>query len=410
MEEHQNFYYDIDFGFNYWGEDGVMNKKLFVRRHIQEMLNRTGSLFKYENLPKDVDERMLELYLQTYGACFFTKVEDKYYVFRAGYGGEPDVYYRPTVAIVANPALRLSKEYKIGEDGIVCINDTMMQGLIPTFSLYGSLIAENIISMRLALINNRHTATITATTDANKKSAELYLKRLSDGEQGVMLDKSLGDGIHVQPVRQGNDNALTALIEHQQYLKASEFNAIGINANYNMKRESITSSESDLNNESLFPMIDDMLECRKKWIDLVNALYGLDISVDLSSVWKHKKQASELEIITTVNELASTLHVDSPEPESTQVDNERSDDNGNDSNDITDNSNNDFTNDNIDSNFEDTSEVETPEESILDKTTENMVKVVEELTKDVLSDLEIATDDGEEGENDEEYDETEGSS
>lgn len=400
MENIPYYYQDISLSFNYW-ENGVLNKKLFIEKHIMEMLNKTGSLFKYTNLPDNVDERMLELYLQTYGYTFFTKVNDKYYVFRAGLGGEPDAYYRPTLAVVANPALKLSANYKIGEEGVVCLNDTMLQGLIPTFSLYGGLLAENIISMRCALINNRQSSAITAKTDTCKASAELYVQRLEEGQIAVMLDKSLEEGIKVQPTRASNDNALTSLIEHQQYLKASEFNAIGINANYNMKRESITSSESDLNNESLFPMIDDMLECRKKWVSEVNELYGLDISVDLSSVWKHKKQASELEIISVVNELATSLPNSS---ESTQVDAfSEGEDIGNNSNDITDNSDNNGTNDINNTSTNDISEmnVTTEQDETLDNASENMAKVVEDLTEDVLVDLEIATDTSEKGEENE---------
>lgn len=383
----QNYYYsDISFAFDYW-TDGVFDKKLYVRKHILEMLDRVGSMFHYENLPDEVDERMLELYLQTYGSCFFTKVKDKFYVFRAGLGGPPDAYYRPTIAVVANPALNLSENYKIGEEGIVCLNDTMLQGLIPTFSLYGNLLAENIVSMRVALVNNRQTSVITANTDTGKASAELYQKRLEDGQLSIVMDKGLEEGIRVQPVRASNDNALTSLIEHQQYLKASEFNAIGINANYNMKRESITSSESDLNNESLFPMIDDMLDCRKKWVDLVNELYGLEITVDLASVWKHKKQASELEIITAVNDLSTSLPSESShlEEETNEFDTEI------DSND--DNSSMDTT-----TGLNDVSEEPNESDSTLDDATENMAKVVETLTEDVLIDLEIATED-EEGDN-----------
>lgn len=374
----QNSFYfsDISLAFNYWNKDGIFDKELFVKKHITEMLDRVGSMFHYENLPETVDSRMLELFLQTYGVCFFTKVNDNYYVFRAGLGGEPDVYYRPTIAIVANPALNLSKEYKIGTEGVVCLNDTMLQGLIPTFSLYGNLIAENIVSMKVALINNRQSAVITANTDTGKASAELYQKRLEDGQLSIVMDKGLEEGIRVQPVRASNDNALTSLIEHQQYLKASEFNAIGINANYNMKRESITSSESDLNNESLFPMIDDMLDCRKKWVEQVNTLYGLDISVDLASVWKHKKQASELEIITAVNDLAVALPSESSN-ESSYLDNSETE---------IEEGSTEIENEVIDE------PVETEENEVLDQATDNMSEVVEALTEDVLTDLEIASE------------------
>lgn len=392
-----SYYVDINLYQDIYNKDGDFDKTRYINNHIKYMLDRTHSMFKYENLPAEVDERMLELMLQTQGSVFFTKVNDKYYVFRAGLGGEPDPYYRPTLAVVANPALKLSKSYEIGKDGILCLNDTMLVGLIPLFSLYGSLLAENLISMRCALINNRQSSIITANTDAGKQSAELYQKRLIEGKMSVIADKGLEEGVRINPARVANDNALTSLIEHQQYLKASEWNEIGINANYNMKRESITSSESDLNNESLFPTIDAMLECRKKWVEEVNELFGLDISVDLSSVWKHKKQASELEIITAVNDLAESLP-----SESSSLDLNGGVENGIEETE-TEEKEESFEGDNVDDNRDD-SMVSDSSDSVLTVATDNMAEVVKVLTEDVLVDLEIAVEEEDKDESDKDED------
>ena len=62
-----------------------------------------------------------------------------------------------------------------------------------------------------------------------------------------------------------------------------------------MKRESINSGESQLNNDALFPLIDDMLSNRKKAIQKVNDMFGTDITVDLSSSWKDNKTELKLE-------------------------------------------------------------------------------------------------------------------
>ena len=102
------------------------------------------------------------------------------------------------------------------------------------------------------------------------------------------------DGIRAQPYGEHNYQRLTDLIEYQQYMKASWFNELGLNANYNMKRESITASESQLNDDMLLPLIDDMLECRKQAIDEINEMFGTDISISWGSTWEDNSEELEL--------------------------------------------------------------------------------------------------------------------
>ena len=74
----------------------------------------------------------------------------------------------------------------------------------------------------------------------------------------------------------------------------SWYNDLGLNANYNMKRESISASESDLNEDALLPFIDDMLQQRKLLAENVNAKFGTNIKVDLASSWKKIRKEIEL--------------------------------------------------------------------------------------------------------------------
>ena len=88
---------------------------------------------------------------------------------------------------------------------------------------------------------------------------------------------------------QNNNQSITQLIELLQYYKASWFNELGLNANYNMKRESLNSSESQLNDDALLPFVDDMLLSRQESFDKVNEMFGTNIQVDLGLSWKLKK-------------------------------------------------------------------------------------------------------------------------
>lgn len=265
-----------------------------VNDSVRYMLDRTQTIFDYEGLPETVPARMLELYLQSNGQCVFAEHEGNYYVFIGGMGGAPDVYYMPTLYTVANPALKLTKIYEIDKNCVLIMNDALMCGLLPLCNKYASLLADNDISMRIADINSRLVTMIKSHTDNGKKSADIYIKKIEKGDLSVVADQAFLDGVSVSPLTTASQsNTMSQLIEYQQYLKASWFNELGMNANYNMKRESLNSNEAQLNDDILLPLIQDMLKCREIAIEKINKMFNLNISVTLNSIWAEKEAESE---------------------------------------------------------------------------------------------------------------------
>ena len=275
------------------------DKEHNARVIIDYMLDRTQSMFHYENLPDTIPANILELFLQTRGHVCFTKTrlidddEEHYYIFVGGPGGEPDVYFRPTLYVVANPRLEKSLELKINEECVVIRNDEIMRGLLPIFSKYAALMVENELTMRIADINMRIPALLSADDDTAYNSAVEYLANIEKGKLGVIADSTFFEGIKTSDYGKINNGALTDLIEYEQYLKASLFNEIGLDANYNMKRESINSKEAQMNDDALIPLIDEMLICRQRAIERINKLFGLNITVELSSVWRATQEEIE---------------------------------------------------------------------------------------------------------------------
>ena len=270
------------------------NKRDCADLIIDYMIDRTQSMFRWSGLPESIPQRMLELYLQLRGHCCFYDYEGTLYVFVGGLGGKPDAYYMPTIYTIANPALEISKNLEIDKDCIVASNDSLYIGLYPLFKKYAVMLTETELSINVATINSRIVDLISAPDDRTKTSAEKYLKDVEDGKLGVIAENAFLDGIRTQPYgNTGNSNNITNLIELNQYQKASFFNEIGLDANYNMKRESLNSSESLLNKDILQPLIDNMLECRKIAAEKVNEMFGTEISVDFASSWEDN--AEELE-------------------------------------------------------------------------------------------------------------------
>lgn len=279
-----------------------LEKERCTNQHVSYMLNRTQSMFKWNGLPKTIPQRNLELMLQMNGNIGIASVDGLLYAFIGGLGGEPNPYYMPTLYTVANPSLKISKNYVIDEDIIIIPNDSLYIGLLPLFERYATAITETEISLLDANINSRIVSLLTANDDRTKASAEKYLDDVLNGKLGVIGNEQFLGGLQTQPYANTGHNAITDLIELEQYYKASWFNELGLNANYNMKRESINSGESQLNNDMLLPLIDDMLKQRKEGAERVNDMFGTSITVELASSWEDNQE----EIDNALNEETTT--------------------------------------------------------------------------------------------------------
>ena len=276
--------------------ENLYNKDLFLNNYIDDMLTKCNQMFVYEGLPDTIPKRILEKYLTENGDCIFTKHNDKFVILIGGAGGVLNEYYEPTKYIVSNPYLNLTKEYTINSgdanDCVLMRNDCKSRGLIPLLSKYAVLCNDCEISINMLTNNLRTQYLISAGDNKTKENADIFIKKLIDGDFSCIAENTFLDGVKVHSVTT-NASYIKDFIELNQYLKATAFNEIGLDANYNMKRERLTAGEVELNTSILIPLADDMLEQRKQAVDAINKMYGLNITVDLSSVWKMQKETVE---------------------------------------------------------------------------------------------------------------------
>ena len=284
MAKIDKYNYGLGYTFNYDYKDKPRN----VENLMKYMLNRSNIMFQYHNLPDSIPSREIELLLQTNGFGVFIEVEGKYYIVNGGLGGEPDVYNMPTEAVISIPALKLNKTYKINEDCIVIPNDSMYLGLLPMYAKYCTLMNENEITMLLATVNKRIQHLLSANDDNTIESAKEFLKKVFDGEIGVIGESKLFESLKVNTTSTTSQVSMKDLFEYEQYLKASMYNEIGLSANFNMKRERLSSSEVEANTDNLYPLVDDMLNSRRKGLEKVNEMFGLDIQVEFNSSWDYR--------------------------------------------------------------------------------------------------------------------------
>lgn len=301
----------------------VKNKDTAVMAFIENTLAKTQAMFVYEGLPDTVPAEELERLLQTEGNAFFAEVNGDLYALQGAAGGEPDPYNRPTIYTVANPALKLNKSYKIGVDGVFIKNDTNGNSLLPIIGKFAVLYTDGIISLNTASILTRITMLISASDDKTKQSADEFLKKILDGDFSVIGENAFFKGVNMQTAATSNTQYITQLVELVQYYKANMLNELGLNANYNMKRERLNTGEVAMNVDVLLPYVDNMLHERQKALKQVNEMFGTEINVRLGSSWyleheNYESLVTGVEVVTEEERENDPTNEDNDQPAPTE--------------------------------------------------------------------------------------------
>lgn len=300
--------------------DYVLDKPKSAKAYFTYLLARCLRMFEYKNLPDTIPADIFDRYVMMNGvACVGKDQNDDLRVFFGNWGGEYDVYYRPSLFIVSNPHIEGGEkegwfhEYTVfprsqstKQDGVLMRNDTAWFGLSPMLSRYSALFAENILTIRTADVMLRIIALLSAPSDEEFTSAMEYIKALENGKLKAVGDNPFFEGIKLQSPPSNNGSYLTQFIELHQYLKGSFYNEIGLSANYNMKREAIGKGESTLDNDSLLPLCENMLLCRREDWRKVNELFNTNVEVDFSSAWKENQVQRNIELLSQLEEVGNS--------------------------------------------------------------------------------------------------------
>ena len=268
-------------------------KETWKKDFIDYMFLKTNRMFKWENLPDTIPDYMIEKFLQEFGKCIFYKYEDEFYIFDFSFSNIPNVYNEPSGILFTNVALKLTVNEKrdlknVTENGVIILNDNKIKGLKPIFDKYADLLTESEITIKLISQLDRMKTFISAGDERTKKDCENFLQKIKNGELSVIGDNTIFES--VKSFNNGGVNtSISQYIELIQYLKAQCLNEIGINANYNLKRERLNNSEIQLNDFGLLPFCNLMLLQRQKAVEKINKKFNLDIKVSFSDIWEIEK-------------------------------------------------------------------------------------------------------------------------
>lgn len=278
------------------------NRKLYDLRDkekslfdfYEQTLNKSLRMFTYVNLP--VPEIEFERQLQTNGYTVVFKYQDKIYCNSGTLSGqEKSPYNQPTQAIINVPALNLSKTFDLETEAVLVKNDFLQVGLKPLILSKGTQIIENRLTMYLKNILGRAPFTITANSDKSILSAQTFINKLTNGDLAVIAEDSFLKDVNVDSLTQTGQANMQDLINYQTYLYGQLFSELGLPGLTHEKQERMLTSEIESQQATIRPLVDNMLECRKRGIEQMNKLFNGNAQVELDSVWNNIKKKQETE-------------------------------------------------------------------------------------------------------------------
>ena len=270
------------------------------RERIIEKVTRYSQMFTLKGGTSTIPNWRLKQLIMMLGFGAFAPKDGKLYFLRGTLGGEPTPAYVPKNFVFSNPYIPWSAELEIGEECVLVKNDSGFQGILPILKRHTHLQSHVDLSFYLTTVMSRLTAFGVAGRDAEAEAINNVLEDIERGKLRALTDQNILNQIHTQPYA-GDARFITSLIEMMQYSKASEATDLGLQANWNAKRESLTASETLLNENVIHTFADNMFDCWTEWINEVNEKYGEYLDEGLFELeWGSSWQENEVEKEATV--------------------------------------------------------------------------------------------------------------
>ena len=262
-----------------------MDKKQ-INKAVRDYLFATAmSMFRYEGLPDNVRPEDLERMLLENGEVIFTKWHDDFYIFQFSGTGKQNYLGEWNSYQVNNPYIGCNHVFT-DKDAVRVRNTDNSVSLAGLLDMYSELLSESYITLNMSDVNARLSFLISAGDNATKTSAELFLKQVYEGKQGIIGSQPLLDSLSVNPLADHKD--FQSVIQLNKFYYSDFFQKIGLTNLYNNVHDRISATETQFTATSIYPFVDNMKKNRKAAVERINKLFGLNVSVEFTSSWDYR--------------------------------------------------------------------------------------------------------------------------
>lgn len=249
------------------------------------LLNNALSIFKYDGLPDNIKAVDLEKNLLRFGKILFTKWHDEFYIFSYSDTGRQNYLGEYTNYQVNNPYIQCNEIFS-DDNAVRIFNTDTHEPLINLMGMYSELLTESYITLNMADINSRIPFFISARDNATKASAEIFVKQILDGKQGVIAEQPLFESLKINPLTDHEN--ISQIVELNKFFYSDYFQKIGLTNLYNNVHDRISATETEFTATSIYPYVDNMKRNRDIAVEKINSMFGLSVSVEFSSSWDYR--------------------------------------------------------------------------------------------------------------------------
>lgn len=266
----------------------TQNKARFTT-YANLLFNTMLEMFDYEGLPDTIPKRFLETILHTTGEVFISEINDKLIASHGSLAGEVDEYGLGTKALAICPRGEAS-----GQRGVDIAYGINNDTASPDSLVYwiAHLLAETDKSIKTNVIYSRLLKIPKVSNEKDKAMFEEIIKKVMDGEAQAFastnaLDLELGAGTETFELTDANKiDKLPYLTQFFEDCLKRFYNFYGQPMQNQNKRAQSISDEIHGQDSVSFIIPLQMLKCRQAMCEEINRIFGTEISVDFSPVWK----------------------------------------------------------------------------------------------------------------------------
>ena len=191
-----------------------------------------------------------------------------------------------------------SGTYTIGEDIAIIENNSLKNASIEHVNHYAKLLAHCDVTLMRLLVEARDSGGVpVAKNEQAKQSIYNYQKSVYAGKVGSIIDFA-GIGVEYMGADRHTQLKITEVWDTRTKLLKQFYSDIGVRATFD-KRSNAVVDEITSDSSMLLYNVSDMLECRKRGVDIVNKIFGRNWTCRLSDQINYNEENEPDEIKAT---------------------------------------------------------------------------------------------------------------
>lgn len=266
--------------------------------YVRTLFRKAMSIYEFKGMPKTWDYDYFVSVLLGLGFICITDTPMNVLPLRCGVSGI-NVFNHPTTCIIANPVIG-NLERTIDEDCVLVKISYDYRGIMDIVYKYASMLADCDSSISVNLMNSKVSFIGFCTSKQQAQSMKLMYDEISKGSPAVFVK---GDQINAEQIYYNHvkENFIAGEVQILKRKIMSEFlTEIGVNNANTDKRERLTDNEVEANDSEIQLNAGYWLDNIKEGLENANAMFGLDLSVELKDVMNTEGNIENVDIRTAL--------------------------------------------------------------------------------------------------------------